>query len=300
MARHRRLIARYQVRPGERLRLGALDPADTGGHGFASVGPGSVRERAEAFLAANRAELSRYQELLWASDSHSVLVVLQAMDAAGKDGTIKHVMSGVNPQGCEVHGFRRPSPAELDHNFLWRYWDKLPARGRIGIFNRSYYEEVLVVKVHREILDAQRLPPPVGGRRFWRARFDDINRFERHLARNGTVIVKFFLHVSKGEQKRRLLERIEARDKHWKFSAADLEERGYWDEYMAAYQDMLRATSTAWAPWYVIPADHKYVARALVAAILSGTIASLGLKFPVPSRAAERELAAARRRLLRR
>jgi len=295
---HRRLMERYRVAPGGRIRLRDCDPADGGGPDFAPVGPGTVKERAAAFLEANRAELAKAQELLWASDTYAVLVVLQAMDAAGKDGTIKHVMSGVNPQGCAVHGFKRPSPAELDHNFLWRYWDKVPERGGIGIFNRSYYEEVLVVKVHREILAAQRLPHASGGREFWAARYDDINRFERHLVRNGTVIVKFFLNISKAEQRRRLLQRIEARDKLWKFSAADLAERGYWPEYMAAYQDMLRATSTEWAPWYVIPADHKYVARALVAAILSGTIGALGLDYPKLSKAAQRQLAAARRRLL--
>jgi PPK2 family polyphosphate:nucleotide phosphotransferase len=295
---HRQLIARYQVAPGSRIRLRDCDPAGTGGPGFAPVGPGTAKERATAFLEANRAELATAQELLWASDTRSVLVVLQAMDAAGKDGTIKHVMSGVNPQGCEVHAFKRPAPLDLDHNFLWRYWDKVPARGRIGIFNRSYYEEVLIVKVHPQILAAQRLAAPTGSRQFWAARYDDINRFERHLARNGTVIVKFFLHISKAEQKRRLLARIEARDKHWKFSASDLAERGYWRDYMRAYQDMLRATSTAWAPWYVIPADHKYVARALVSAILSGTIGALGLRYPKVTKAAERELLAARRRLL--
>lgn len=295
--RHRRLIARYQVRPGRRFRLADCDPADAGGRDFASLGPGTVKERAQAFLEASRAELARAQQLLWASDTQSVLIVLQAMDAAGKDGTIKHVMSGVNPQGCEVHGFRRPSEVELDHNFLWRYWDKVPERGRIGIFNRSYYEEVLVVKVHPEILAAQRLPGRAGGRKFWDARYDDINRFERHLVRNGTVILKFFLNLSRAEQRRRLLERIEARDKHWKFSAADLAERAYWNEYMAAYQEMLRQTSTRWAPWYVIPADRKYVARAAIAAIISGTISGLGLRYPTLSGAAERELAAARRRL---
>ena len=299
MPKFHRLIKRYRVRPGSRLRLGNCDPADTGGQEFAAVGPGTVKEHATAFLESNRAELARVQELLWASNTHSVLMVLQAMDAAGKDGTIKHVMSGVNPQGCEVHGFKRPSQAELDHNFLWRYWDKVPARGRIGIFNRSYYEEVLVVKVHPQILAAERLPEANGGRKFWDMRYDDINRFERHLARNGTVIVKFFLNISRDEQKRRLLERVETKDKHWKFSSADLEERSYWREYMAAFQEMLRATSTDWAPWYVIPADHKYVAWALVAAILSGTIDGLGLRHPKLTKAGERELAAARRRLLR-
>jgi len=196
-----------------------------------------------------------------------------------------------------VHAFKPPTPVELDHNFLWRYWDKVPGRGRIGIFNRSYYEEVLVAKVHPKILAAERLPGG-GGRKLWEARYDDINRFERHLVRNGTVIVKFFLNISKAEQKRRLLDRLKDREKHWKFSAADLEERGYWREYMAAYEDMLRATTSAWAPWFVIPADHKYVARALVAAILSGTIGALGLEYPQVTKSAERELASARRRLL--
>ncbi|HUO79870.1 MAG TPA: polyphosphate kinase 2 family protein [Steroidobacteraceae bacterium] len=294
---YRRLIERYQVAPGSRIRLRDLDPADNGGPEFASVGPDRVKERAAAFLEANRAELARAQELLWASDTHAVLVVLQAMDAAGKDGIVKHVMSGVNPQGCEVHAFKRPSPVELKHNFLWRYWLAVPERGRIGIFNRSYYEDVLIAKVHPQLLAAERLPAP--GRRgaLWAGRYDDINRFERHLARNGTVIVKFFLNVSKAEQKRRLLQRIAEPEKHWKFSLADLEERAYWREYMGAYQDLLRATSTAWAPWYVIPADHKYVARALVAAILSSTIGALGLRYPRLTRAQLRQLGAARRRL---
>jgi len=294
---HRRLIKRYQVAPGHRIRLRSCDPADTGGPDFAPVGPDTVKERAAAFLEANRAELEKAQELLWASNAYSVLVVLQGMDAAGKDGTIKHVISGVDPQGCEVHGFKPPTPIELNHNFLWRYWDKVPGRGRLGIFNRSYYEEVLVAKVHPEILAAEHLPGG-SGRALWESRYEDINGFERHLVRNGTVIVKFFLNVSKAEQKRRLLERVEDRTKHWKFSAADLAERGYWREYMAAYEEMLRATSTEWAPWYVIPADHKYVARALVAAILSGTIGALGLSYPKVTKSAERQLAAARRRLL--
>jgi PPK2 family polyphosphate:nucleotide phosphotransferase len=294
---HHRLIKRYQVVPGRRIRLRHCDPADAGGPDFAPVGPDTVKERASAFLEANRAELETAQELLWASNTYSVLIVLQGMDAAGKDGTIRHVISGVDPQGCEVHCFKPPTPIELDHNFLWRYWDKVPGRGRLGIFNRSYYEEVLVAKVHPEILAAERLPGD-GGRSVWESRYDDINRFERHLVRNGTVIVKFFLNISKAEQKRRLLARLEDREKHWKFSAADLKERGYWREYMQTYEDMLRETSTAWAPWYVIPADHKYVARALVAAILSGTIGALGLSYPKVTKAAAHELAAARRRLL--
>jgi len=224
-------------------------------------------------------------------------VVLQAMDTAGKDGTIKHVMSGLNPQGCTVHAFKQPSDQDLDHNFLWRYWDKVPERGRIGLFNRSYYEEVLVVRVHPELLARQRLPPGRRDAHFWQERYDDINQFERHLARNGTVIVKFFLNISKAEQRRRLLARLDDPAKQWKFSAADLAEREYWDEYMRSYEDMLRATSTRWAPWYVIPADHKYVARALVAHILTRTVESLGLAYPRVSPAGRRALAAARRRL---
>ena len=293
--RHPTPIERYRVEPGSHLRLRDLNPADDGGAEFAPLGAGSAKDGAAKFLAANRTELSHAQELLWASGTSAVLVVLQAMDAAGKDGTIKHVMSGVNPQGCEVHPFRRPSDSDLDHDFLWRYAQKVPGRGRIGIFNRSYYEEVLVVRAHPEILAAQRLPPGKRGRRFWQQRFDDINHFEQHLARSGTVIVKFFLNLSKAEQKRRLLERIDTKDKRWKFSAADLAERDYWNEYMRAYQDMLRATSKRWAPWFVIPADHKYVARALVAKILTSSIHALDLQYPKVS---ARDLRAARRRLL--
>jgi PPK2 family polyphosphate:nucleotide phosphotransferase len=295
---YRRLADRCAVKPGSRIRLADLDPADTLSPEFAALGGGTLKERATLLLEANRAELAKAQELLWASDSYAVLAVFQAMDAAGKDGTIKHVMSGVNPQGCEVHGFKRPSDEDIGHNFLWRYWQRIPERGRIGIFNRSYYEEVLVVRVHREILAAQRLPPGAAGGALWEERYDDINRFERHLVRNGTVILKFFLNVSRAEQRRRLLERLADRDKRWKFSAADIEERAYWNDYMAAYQAMLRATSTRWAPWYVIPADHKYVARAVVAAILAGRIRALGLKYPSVSKSEERRLAAARRRLL--
>ena len=297
--RQRRLMDRYRVTPGSRVRIRDLDPADDGGEGFAPRGrAGSAKERAAEFLAASRAELAHAQELLWANDTYSVLVVLQAMDAAGKDGTIKHVMAGVNPQGCEVHPFTRPTETELDHNFLWRYAQKAPERGRIGIFNRSYYEEVLVVKVHPEVLASQRLPPGNRGRRFWQQRYADINHFEHHLARSGTVILKFFLNLSKAEQKKRLLERIDAKDKRWKFSAADLSERRYWSAYMQAYQDMLRATSTRWAPWYVIPADHKVVAHALVAQILTASIRTLGLQPPTLNARDLRQLRVARRHLL--
>jgi PPK2 family polyphosphate:nucleotide phosphotransferase len=200
---------------------------------------------------------------------YSVLVVLQAMDAAGKDGIIKHVMAGVNPQGCQVFSFKKPSDEELDHNFLWRYMRCLPERGRIGIFNRSYYEDVLVVRVHPEILASQRLPKNGKGAKIWQHRYDDINRFEQHLARNGTVILKFFLNVSRKEQRRRFLDRLNDPDKQWKFSPADLKERGYWDQYQDAVDDVLRHTSTPWAPWWVIPADHKWVSRALVGAVIT-------------------------------
>jgi len=295
---YRHLAAKCEVEPGGHVRLRDLDPADRLSPEFAAFGGGTLKEQARRLLEESRAKLATAQELLWASDSHSVLVVLQAMDAAGKDGTIKHVMSGVNPQGCEVHGFKRPSEEESDHDFLWRYWQKIPARGRIGIFNRSYYEEVLVVKVHPELLAAQRLPVDVADRKLWEERYDDINRFERHLVRNGIVILKFFLNVSRAEQRRRLLDRLEDRDKRWKFSAADIAERAYWKDYMAAYQAMLRATSTKWAPWYAIPADDKYIARAVVAAILTGRIHSLGLKYPSVPKSEQRKLAAVRQRLL--
>jgi len=221
------------------------------------------------------------------------------MDAAGKDGMIKHVMAGLNPQGCQVFSFKKPSDEELDHNFLWRYAKALPERGRIGLFNRSYYEETLVVRVHPELLVRQRLPPGKRGREFWAERYEDINAFERHLARNGTLILKFFLNVSKAEQKRRFLERLTNPEKHWKFSSADLAEREFWNDYMEAFQDTLSATSTKWAPWHVIPADHKWIARALVSEVVSREIRRLGLRPPETTPARLRELAAARRKLMR-
>jgi PPK2 family polyphosphate:nucleotide phosphotransferase len=230
------------------------------------------------------------QELLWAAGKYSILIVLQAMDAAGKDGLIKHVMSGVNPQGCDVSAFKQPSAEELAHPFLWRYSNRVPSRGRIGIFNRSYYEEVLVVRVHPEWLEKQHLPDSKPGHKLWEQRFEDINNFERHLTRNGVVVLKFFLNLSKKEQKSRLLARLENPDKHWKFSAADLAERPYWDEYMKAYQDALSATSTHHAPWYVIPADHKWVTRWIASEILVRTIQSLDLKWPQTTPEQETEI----------
>jgi PPK2 family polyphosphate:nucleotide phosphotransferase len=221
------------------------------------------------------------------------------MDAAGKDGVIKHVMSGVNPAGCQVYSFKKPSDEELDHNFLWRYWKSLPERGRIGIFNRSYYEEVLVVKVHPEILKRQKLPDSDPSDKLWERRYDDINRFERHLTRNGTLVLKFFLHVGKGEQKRRFLDRLNDPEKHWKFSEADVAERGFWSDYQAAFEDMVNSTSTKWAPWYVIPSNHKHIQRALVAEILTKSIEGLGLKPPEVTEERRKRLMAIKKQLER-
>ncbi len=291
------IIELFQVPPGGKARLRDFDSAWMGTRDMRELGKGEVKARAGAFLEDNRKRLAEAQELLYAGDVWSVLCVFQAMDAAGKDGTIKHVMSGVNPQGCQVFSFKQPSSEELDHNFLWRYAKATPERGRIGIFNRSYYEEVLVVRVHKQILAAQKLPDGKRGRAFWEARYEDINNFERHLARNGTLILKFFLNVSKDEQKRRFLARLDDPQKHWKFSSADVRERGFWDDYMQAYEEMLGATSTKWAPWYVVPADHKYVTRAIVGAILTDRIHGLGLEFPKVDDAKKKELAEARKLL---
>lgn len=288
----------FQIAPGEKLRLKDHDAAWMGTPELRALGKDEIKERAKAFLAHNVEELAEAQELLYANDVYSVLLVFQAMDAAGKDGTIKHVMSGVNPQGCQVFSFKQPSAEDLDHNFLWRYSKCLPERGRIGIFNRSYYEEVLVVRVHPAILERQKLPEGKRGKSFWKERYEDINHFEQHLARNGTLILKFFLNVSRGEQKRRFLERLENPEKHWKFSAADVRERGFWDDYMEAYDEMLEATSTEWAPWYVIPADHKFVTRALVAFIVSDQIRALKLRHPEVTPEQMKALAAAKRELL--
>ena len=259
------------------------------------LGSEFIKERAAEILEETRTLLSAAQELLYASDTHSVLIILQAMDAAGKDGTIRHVMSGVNPQGCQVFSFKKPSAEELDHNFLWRYMKSLPERGRIGIFNRSYYEDVLVVKIHPEWLGPGAPADP--DKKFWMKRYEDINNFEKHLSRNGTLILKFFLHISKGEQKRRFLERLTDAEKHWKFSETDLSEREHWKEYQTAYAAALSATSTKSAPWNIIPADHKYVARALVADIVTTAIQDLGLKFPEVSAEKMAVLTAARAKL---
>jgi PPK2 family polyphosphate:nucleotide phosphotransferase len=275
-----KLIKLFQVAPGAKVRLKQRNPGWAQTAELKELGKDVIKGRAETVLAENLKQLAEAQELLYANDVYSVLVIMQAIDAAGKDGTIKHVMSGVNPQGCQVFSFKKPSDEELDHNFLWRYMKALPERGRIGIFNRSYHEEVLVVKVHPELCERQKLPPGKRGKSFWQERYDDINDFERHLSRNGTLILKFFLHISKDEQKKRFLERLETPEKHWKFSASDLAERAFWKDYMEAFEEALSATSTEWAPWYIIPADHKWVARAAVADILTSTIGSLHLTYP--------------------
>lgn len=287
----------FRVERGARVRLKDWDPALVP-PSLRSLRGEALKNRARSMVERNLRRLSEAQERLYANDTYSLLLVFQAMDAAGKDGMIKHVTSGLNPQGCQVFSFKQPSAEELDHNFLWRYARAMPERGRIGIFNRSYYEEVLVVRVHPEWLDRQRLPPGPRGRRFWEARFEDIRAFEKHLARNGTVILKFFLHVSKKEQKRRFLERLTDPEKYWKFNAADIEERRFWDDYMAAYEDALAHTSTRRAPWFIIPADHKWVARAIVSEIVADSVERLKLKPPKVSKERAAELAAARRRLL--
>jgi PPK2 family polyphosphate:nucleotide phosphotransferase len=261
---------------------------------------GSRRKKmARRDLTSFVAELTSAQQQLWAGDTYALLVVLQAMDAAGKDGTIKHVMSGVNPQGCSVAAFKEPSAEELHHDFLWRYNKALPERGEIGIFNRSYYEEVLVVRVHPSLL-GPRPPgstghPPAG---LWHERFEDINAFEHHLHRNGTRLVKIFLHVSKETQKKRFLQRLDDPDKWWKFSPADLAERGHWDQYLSAYEEAITATSTPWAPWYVVPADHKYALRALVGGILVDAVAQMDLAVPEVGPDERAQLAQARAQLL--
>jgi PPK2 family polyphosphate:nucleotide phosphotransferase len=291
------IIDLFRVPPGGKVRLKDYDPGWKQTEEFEDFGKESLKERAQEVLAQNLADLAAAQDLLYADDRCAVLIVLQAMDAAGKDGTIKHVMTGVNPQGCQVFSFKKPSAEDLDHNFLWRYSKCLPERGRIGIFNRSYYEDVLVVKVHPELVGRQVPRKKKLGKKFWAARYEDINAFERHLVRNGTVIVKFFLYVSKAEQKARFLDRLSRPEKNWKFSSADLAERDYWDDYMAAYQDALAATSTRWAPWYVIPADYKWVTRALVADIVTTTIRDLDLRYPEVTGEQEKLLEIARAKL---
>jgi PPK2 family polyphosphate:nucleotide phosphotransferase len=288
----------FRVRPGRRVQLEDYKPAWTGDDHLRELAKDDPKKSAQEYLQTNLDELAGAQQRLYATGRHSLLIVLQGLDAAGKDGVIKHVMSGINPQGCQVFSFKRPSDEDLAHDFLWRYTKCLPERGRIGIFNRSHYEEVLVVRVHKEILDRQRLPPGKRNGAFWNARYDDINQLERHLARNGTVILKFFLHLSSGEQKKRLLDRLDDPSKRWKFSVADLAERACWKDYQAAFEQMLARTSTKWAPWWVIPADNKWVSRVLVATIVTRAVEDLALKMPTVGPEQQRELARARKQLL--
>jgi PPK2 family polyphosphate:nucleotide phosphotransferase len=282
---HSKLI----VPPGKRISLADYDPAFTGEF--------KRKQDAREKLARDVKRLATYQEVLYADNSCALLIIFQALDAAGKDSTIKHVMSGVNPQGCQVFSFKAPSAEELDHDYLWRCVRALPERGRIGIFNRSYYEEVLVVRVHPELLDAQRLPPEARQASVWQDRFQDIVNFERYLVRNGILLLKFFLHVSREEQRQRFLERMARPEKHWKFSARDVRERACWEDYMQAYEDVLNHTSTAWAPWYVIPADHKWFTRVAVADVIIEKLKSLNLQYPTLSAEQEGELLEAHKML---
>ena len=287
----RKLAKPFRV-TDDSFRLKDIDPGDT--LDFTA----EDKPRAKEALAMGVSVLAELQNMLYAQDQWAVLLIFQAMDAAGKDSVIKHVMSGVNPQGCQVYSFKAPSEEELDHDFMWRCIKRLPERGRIGIFNRSYYEETLVVRVHREFLEMEKLPPELVTKDIWEERFQDIRHIERYLTRNGVVIRKFFLHVSKEEQKKRFLERIEEPEKHWKFSADDIKEREYWDDYMEAYEDMIQNTATKHAPWYVVPADNKWFTRVVVAAAVIEALASLDLHYPEVSKEKLKELAAAKRALL--
>ena len=285
------LIEPFRVTSGKGFRLRDFDPDDSNGL--------HDKEEAEEYLRRGVQQLAAMQDKLYAQDQWGMLLIFQAMDAAGKDGAIKHVMSGINPQGCQVFAFKAPTSEELDHDFLWRTSKSLPERGRIGIFNRSYYEEALVVRVHPQILAKQKLPASLVSKGIWDERHEDIRGFERYLARQGYVIVKFFLNVSRKEQKGRFLERLERPEKNWKFSLADAQERKHWKDYMEAYQDVIRATARRHAPWYVVPADKKWFARLVVAGAIYDALSKLGLRYPVVDADKRKELAAARTELLR-
>jgi PPK2 family polyphosphate:nucleotide phosphotransferase len=290
-ARTRMVLERFRVTDGKGFRLKDHDPDDDGGIALGKDGAGDL-------LAAGIERLAELQDMLYAQDRWGVLALFQAMDAAGKDGAIKHVFTGVNPQGCQVESFKGPTALELDHDFLWRHQIHLPQRGRIGIHNRSWYEEVLVVRVHPEILQRQKLPPKRVTKRIFEERLDDIAAYERYLARQGIAIVKFFLNVSRAEQQKRFLERLDQPEKHWKFSASDVAERAYWDEYMEAYEDAIRATAAPHAPWYIVPADRKWVTRLVVGAAMIDTLLGLDLHYPVVSEAERTKLQEARTALV--
>ena len=290
--RVRNFVEPFRITQGKSFRLKNIDPGDT-------LGLKMKKSEAADLLRRGTQWLAEEQEMLYAQDRWSLLLVFQAMDAAGKDGTIKHVMSGVNPQGCQVSSFKQPSAMDLSHDFLWRYVKRLPERGRIGIFNRSYYEEVLVVRVHEDILKKQRLPPRLVGKRIWDERLADIAHFEDYLARQGTIVLKFFLHLSRDEQKKRFMARLDRPDKNWKFSSADVRERQYWDDYMEAYEAAIGTTATRHAPWFVVPADNKWFTRLVVAAAIVEAVEMLDLEFPAVDAARRKELVAARAALAR-
>lgn len=298
MSNRIRAIDVCRVTDGSSFRLKDHPTDWTGADGLPDGLHLRTKKQAVAELEVNRARLVAAQEKLWANDTYGMLVIFQAMDAAGKDGTIKHVLSGMNPQGVAVSSFKVPSSEELDHNYLWRYTTRLPERGQVGIFNRSYYEEVLVARVHPEVVENQRLPESSKGPKMWSHRYEDMLGFERHLVRNGIVVVKFFLHLSKEEQRQRFLDRIDTPEKNWKFSAADVRERGYWDDYQVAFEEAIRSTSTKYAPWYVIPADRKWRMRTLVSEVLVDVIDSLPISSPEVSDEQRAELAAERVRLM--
>ncbi len=280
----------FIVPPGKKIRLKDYDPAFTAHY--------KDKREAAAKLKKDVKRLAKYQDILYAQNTFALLVVLQAMDSAGKDGTIRHVMSGVNPQGTQVHSFKAPSANELSHDFLWRNMKAIPESGGIGIFNRSYYEEVLVVRVHPELLDLQHLPAAAKGKNIWKHRFEEINNFEKYLVRNGIVVLKFFLNLSKEEQKRRFLARIDTPEKNWKFSFSDVKERAYWDEYMSAFEDTFNHTSTEHAPWYIVPADHKWFTRTVVADVIVEKLKSLKLRYPVSSAEHRQHLLEAKKLLM--
>jgi len=282
----------YRITNGKKFRLKHVDPADTGDLKSAD------KPRAKEALQNGVEAMAELQDVLYAQDRWSLLLIFQAMDAAGKDGTIKHVMSGVNPQGCQVSSFKGPTSEDLDHDYLWRCVKQLPERGRIGIFNRSYYEETLVVRVHPEFLAGQKLPKECVTKDIWKERFQDIRAFERYLYRNGTAVVKFFLHISKEEQQKRFLERLDDPDKNWKFSVNDARERSFWDDYMEAYEETIRETASEKSPWYVVPADNKWFTRVIVAAAVIDALAAMKLQYPKVSEAKRQELAATRKELL--
>jgi PPK2 family polyphosphate:nucleotide phosphotransferase len=284
-----KLAKSYRIDNGKHFRLKDFNPADTGQ--WKSI------DEAKEHVQKDIERMRKLQDMLYAQDCWSLLLIFQALDAAGKDGTINHVMSGVNPEGVQVYSFKQPSSIEMQHDFLWRTTRDLPERGHIGIFNRSYYEEVLIVRVHPKLLEAEKLPPSLVTKNIWDERFEDIRSFERHLARNGTVIRKFFLHLSKKEQKQRFMARLDEPEKNWKFSADDVHERAYWDDYQNAFEDMIRNTATKHAPWYVIPADNKWFTHLAVAAVIVETLEELNLAYPKVDAAKRKELAAARRLL---